>query len=277
MRFAARLGFTIEEATAGAIRQQAGNLARISRERIGQEVELMLSGPTRGHAARLIQDLGLDAPTLQEEHCIAEPRTLAALPPATEFAAALAAWLLDRHLPTEAVPGVPGVPGLPGVMGVTGQGGELVLADELGRFVEREVPPILQNWRVALCLSNAVQAATAAALALLPLAAGWGRLDLAGKKRLLAESGWSHTLSLLRAFQHRAGVGPALQAIEAEMPTLISQGVAPKPWISGDDLIALGRKPGPNFKLLLDSVYDRQLDGSFKNRQAALDWLMRQA
>jgi tRNA nucleotidyltransferase (CCA-adding enzyme) len=35
------------------------------------------------------------------------------------------------------------------------------------------------------------------------------------------------------------------------------------PWIQGRDLIALGLKPSPRFKEILDKVYQRQMDGSF--------------
>jgi hypothetical protein len=47
---------------------------------------------------------------------------------------------------------------------------------------------------------------------------------------------------------------------------------APPPLLTGDDLIALGRTPGPDFKRLLDAAYDAQLEGSLTTRQQALAW-----
>src|SRR5689334_8290213 len=47
VRFAARLGFTLDGPTADAIREFAPKLRGISRERIGQEVQLMLEHPAR--------------------------------------------------------------------------------------------------------------------------------------------------------------------------------------------------------------------------------------
>jgi tRNA nucleotidyltransferase/poly(A) polymerase len=35
----------------------------------------------------------------------------------------------------------------------------------------------------------------------------------------------------------------------------------PKPIINGYDLVGIGMKPGPNFKTILDNIYDLQLDG----------------
>jgi poly(A) polymerase len=47
----------------------------------------------------------------------------------------------------------------------------------------------------------------------------------------------------------------------------------PKPFVDGYDLIALGMKPGPAMKPLLEEVYDLQLEGRLKNREEALRWV----
>jgi len=47
-----------------------------------------------------------------------------------------------------------------------------------------------------------------------------------------------------------------------------------KPIISGKDLIALGLKPSPKFKKILDLAYQAQLDGKFKNKEEAIKWLL---
>jgi poly(A) polymerase len=46
--------------------------------------------------------------------------------------------------------------------------------------------------------------------------------------------------------------------------------IRPTPLITGDDLIAAGRKPGPQFKEILRAVEDAQLDGTIRNREDAL-------
>ena len=50
----------------------------------------------------------------------------------------------------------------------------------------------------------------------------------------------------------------------------------PPPLVGGDDLIALGMKPGPKFGEILEAVETRQLEGGFKDRQQALDWVKRE-
>ncbi|MEA1923726.1 MAG: hypothetical protein U9N63_13855, partial [Pseudomonadota bacterium] len=41
--------------------------------------------------------------------------------------------------------------------------------------------------------------------------------------------------------------------------------------INGNDLIAAGLTPGPQFKRILDQVRDARLDGEVNNRQEELD------
>ena len=52
--------------------------------------------------------------------------------------------------------------------------------------------------------------------------------------------------------------------------------IIPPPLVRGDDLIALGMKPGPKFGEILEAVETRQLEGGFKDRQQALDWVKRE-
>jgi poly(A) polymerase len=59
VRFAAQLGFTIEPATLAAIRSTAPALARISRERIAEELNRILLSPRAASGLRLATDVGL--------------------------------------------------------------------------------------------------------------------------------------------------------------------------------------------------------------------------
>jgi poly(A) polymerase len=43
--------------------------------------------------------------------------------------------------------------------------------------------------------------------------------------------------------------------------------------VSGDDLIAMGLKPGPMFGEILEAVETRQLEGALKDREEALEWV----
>jgi poly(A) polymerase len=52
--------------------------------------------------------------------------------------------------------------------------------------------------------------------------------------------------------------------------------IIPPPFVRGDDLIALGLKPGPKFGEILEAVETRQLEGTLKSREEALVWVKRQ-
>ena len=253
-RFAARLDFQIEPRTAAAIRPLAKYLGQISRERIGQEIAMMLTGLRAAHAAQLVQSLRLDAPALNEEHRPVELPILSALasrPLEAErmLPVALAAWLLDRHGPSP------------------------VDFTALAYFCEHHVRPILRRWRKALCLSNQVRDDIAHLLSLVPLARDWPRLGIAPRKRLLAHPRWPLALALLRALP----LDETIAKLEQDAASLHAQGVAPPPLVTGEDLIRLGATPGPAFRQWLDGVYDAQLAGTVATREQALRWLAEHA
>ena len=52
--------------------------------------------------------------------------------------------------------------------------------------------------------------------------------------------------------------------------------IIPPPLVRGDDLIALGLKPGPKFGEILEAVETRQLEGTLRTSEEALDWVKRE-
>jgi len=245
VRFAARLGFALEPKTAAAIRAVARYLGQISRERIGAETLAMLAHPTRADAAATLQHLRLDGPTLNEDPAEPALPTLAALPAAAPPAVTLAAWMLDRHTPRRGLA-------------------------PAAAFIAHRGRRVVSRWRGALCLSNDDRDALARVLRLLVRAGEWDQLPTAARKRLLADPGWDEAATLLAAVE--AGAAEAI-AHDAQPLRDDGIGLAPTPWLGGEDLIALGLEPGPVFKRLLDGVYDAQLDGRVTDRDAAIAWV----
>lgn len=97
VRFSARFQFQIEEKTRQAIVRHAAELKSVSRERIGGEVLIMLSHPTRAHAVQMLFDLGLDA-AIFGSSSLGSCSRLSALPSDAFEPAILAAWALDRGM-----------------------------------------------------------------------------------------------------------------------------------------------------------------------------------
>ena len=58
--------------------------------------------------------------------------------------------------------------------------------------------------------------------------------------------------------------------IRQDVEELAASGLAPTPLVDGNDLIEAGMHPGPRFKLILDAVYDAQLEGRVTGQTAAL-------
>ena len=52
--------------------------------------------------------------------------------------------------------------------------------------------------------------------------------------------------------------------------------IIPPPLVRGDDLIALGLKPGPKFGEILEAVETQQLEGKLRTHEEALEWMKRE-
>jgi hypothetical protein len=142
-------------------------------------------------------------------------------------------------------------------------------AIDRGLALEPEAIGVLVNaWRSALCLSNEARDDMLGALTILARLREWPSLGVASRKRIGASRGFDQALLLLKATDPGAhGV------VERDLAELGAShgGLAPAPLVRGEDLIALGLKPGPDFGRILDSVYDAQLEGRVVDRSEAME------
>lgn len=240
VRFAARLGFMLDPATAAAITRHAAELAGVSRERIGEELRRMMVDPSRAIAVSLIESLGLDGSVLNERASGKASRpVLGLLVGPAALATALAAWAIDRAGPDLIV-------------------GETVI-----------------RWRRALCLSNEESDDLRSLLAgVRELRQRWLGLGVAGRKRLAAAPWFGEAIRLLEGFEPDTARDRRRAAGElAQTPG----GLAPKPLVTGDDLVAAGIAPGKGFGGWLDAVYDAQLEGRVSSAGDALALALRLA
>jgi tRNA nucleotidyltransferase/poly(A) polymerase len=75
-----------------------------------------------------------------------------------------------------------------------------------------------------------------------------------------------HRLDCLSSHRNLENFEMARRLLEETPP----EKVKPAPLLTGDDLIAEGYKPGPNFKAILGAVEDAQLEGKIQSREEAL-------
>ncbi len=61
--------------------------------------------------------------------------------------------------------------------------------------------------------------------------------------------------------------------LQEKLKEYAAEELKPKPFISGHELIQAGMKPGPAMKPLLEELYELQLEGQFKDREAALQYI----
>ncbi|MFZ4573461.1 MAG: CCA tRNA nucleotidyltransferase [Phycisphaerales bacterium] len=227
VRLAAKLGFEIHPDTATAITRHASDLRGISRERIGDELRMMLEHSTRVRAVRVLQDLGLVVPVMgwaAPSQCT----ILAALPAAPNFPVALAAWLMDAG---------------------------------------RASPADLGAARTLLMLSNDERDRTQAILSsVAEFRSHWDSWPVSRRKREIARESFVDALTLLQAVDSMSAERIGQDAGRLEQTP---SGIRPVPLVTGDTLTALGLRPGPAFKRILDGVYDAQLDDRVADPEAA--------
>ena len=64
-----------------------------------------------------------------------------------------------------------------------------------------------------------------------------------------------------------------IAALTAHAQRLQLAQLAPQPLMLGRHVMALGRKPGPEFKRVLDAAFEAQLDGAFADETGGVIWL----
>lgn len=248
VRFATRLGFAIEDQTAAAIRAHANQLRGVSRERIGDEIRLMLARPTRRASLESLAKLALDVPVFDHAAHPTSPAAGGSYPRLSadvDLPGALAAALIDRW------------------------SGDLLQASPKGEGTRLDALRLTRN---ALCLSNEERDACMGTLsALAGMIHTWTDLGIAGRKRLAAGRRFAAAIAILETIEKAAAA-----SISADVRSLSGQfgGISPVPLLSGDALVAAGLKPGPKFKQILDQVYDAQLEGRVTTVASALSMAM---
>ena len=103
------------------------------------------------------------------------------------------------------------------------------------------------------------------------------KMRVAKLKRFMARPTFEDELELHRvdcASSHR--MMDNYEFLLRKREEFANEPIIPPPLVRGDDLIALGLKPGPKFGEILEAVETRQLEGTLHNREEALEWLKRE-
>jgi len=276
VRFAARLGFSIEPVTDAALRDCAPLLDRISPERIREEFSKILTSPRRREGVQHLVDtdlirhfmpevlpmIGCDQPP--EWHPEGDVYThtmimLEMLAPDAPLELCLAVLLHDiAKPPTRTIDSDTGR--------IRFNGHDAMGAEIAGN--------ILRRLRYPNHVIDAVVPMVARHMQFMNVQ----RMRVAKLKRFMAEPTFEMEMEL-----HRVDCGSSngftdnyefLQAKEAEFA---AEPLIPPPLVTGRDLIQLGLQPGPRFKEILELIQNEQLEGRILAREPALDYLRRLA
>jgi len=249
VRFAAVLGFTIDENTTSAMLARADGLRRVSGERIQQELAKSFG---QGDA-RVATDILLRGGFL--------PHLFPVLSPAE----------LDAGLLRDLVARLPLRPGLP-----------LFLATLAATSGPERRPgePAAERcaWMAGhLKLSRAETAAAVETVREAAGLAGAGALTLPRRADLYRSPHYGRALTLARAVASTAGEpDEPLAVLDQERTALPSERLNPPAIVTGDDLKAMGMIPGPRIGELLRAVHDAQVNGEIEDREEALAWIRRE-
>ena len=252
LRFAARFDFAIEPATENALRAMASEVRVVAPERIAQELRKILVHPSRARALCLAMNTGLAPailPALSSLRGRADPvRSIAdlwdhtmavldALPDEPDFPLAFAALLHELDDPAARVEAI---------------ARELKLSN-----TERERVAWLVRSRDVLLRPEALSEVVL--------------------KRTMAQARVRDLIALTRAEERvTRGTATAAEFCERYLRDQPQGPIDPLPLLDGNDLRALGLRPGPDFSAWLTAVRDAQLGRRIGTKEEAVAFLERQ-
>jgi poly(A) polymerase len=272
VRFAAQLGFEIEAGTFAAVKATAAKIKGISAERIRDELIKLFAPPHAARGLLLLRESGLLEHVLPEIHAtIACEQSPDHHPEGNVFNHLV---LMLKHLPVDADPGLAWAVLLHDVAkpvtaskdeetgSIHFYGHEKIGADmastllERLRFPRKQIDGIVQAVRCHMQFKDAKEMRKATLRRMLmrptfPLELALHRLDCLG----------CH--GTLDIYDFLVEKGKEL----AEQSEIIP------PLLNGNELMALGVKPGPGLGELLAELRDKQLQDELKTREEALEWV----
>lgn len=265
VRFAARLGFSIEPATLAAIRQLHTSIRRVSPERIRDELVHILTGGGARRGFELLDASGLLADILPE---VAATKGVEQPP---EFHPEGDVWthtlmMLERMQSpdTELALGV--------LLHDVGKPGTFRIAErirfdghvELGEEIARDILNRLH-------FSNAQMDQVIALVGNHMRFKDVFQMRASTLKRFLRLPRFKEHLELHR-LDCLASHGDLsnYQFMKSKYEESPPEELRPERLLTGNDLIAAGFQPGPEFSKMLEAVEDAQLEGSVRTRDEAM-------
>jgi len=273
VRFSARFGYAIEPTTFAAIQGMAPGIQQVSRERVRDELTKML---TEGHARRAFELL--DATGLLRE-VLPEVDRMKGVEQPPEFHPEGDVWIHTLLLLEKLPPGCARALAWGALLHDVGKPPTFRVAPDRIRFDGHvEVGTRMAE---AICyrlhFSNEDTRQIAALVANHMRFADAERMKESTLKRFLRLPRFDEHLELHRIDCLSSHGNLALyDFVRERLRQTPEEEIRPKPLLTGDDLIGLGYRPGPQFREILSVVEDAQLEGTLHHKEEALDFVRRE-
>ena len=272
VRFAANLGFAIEATTWAAIEELRKEIHSVSQERVRDELIKMFTRSHAGRGLELLSESGL----LQEVLPEIEKMKGVEQPPEfhPEGDVFIHTKMLMDQLESPSVALAFGAlfhdVGKPDTFSDEGGRIHFYSHPKVGGDITRKIMARLRFSNreitdVVSCVENHMKFANVKEMRL-------GKL-----KQFVARENFPTELELHRIdCLARHGKLELHRFLKHKLREFKKEELKPKRFITGDDLIALGIKPGPAMKEMLEEAYALQLEGKVKSRNAGMDWAKKQ-
>jgi putative nucleotidyltransferase with HDIG domain len=271
VRFATVLGFEIDAPTWDAVRASSGSITEISAERIREELVRIFLSPNRARGWDLLDASGLMRVVLPEldamKGCEQPPQfhpegdvfkhtriMLEMLPAGASLPLVFSVLFHDIGKPPTAIVDEEGRIRFNGHDRIGAEMTEAIM--ERLRFSRAEIDATVEAVRQHMVFKDVPN------------------MRVAKLKRFMARPTFVDELELHRvdcASSH--AMMDNYEFLLEKKEEFANEPIIPPPLVTGNDLIAVGLKPGPKFGEILEAVETRQLEGALKNREEALAWV----
>ena len=273
IRFAACLGFEIEAETFAAIRRLCAGIAVVSAERVRDELlKILCSGQAR-RGFELLDESGLLAEILPE---ITAMKGVAQPP---EYHPEGDVWVHTLLMLEGLPPDCPPTLALGVLLHDVGKPPTFRVAPDRIRF-DNHVPVGVRMAEAVCRRLRLSREQTEQVVALVERHMQFQdapRMRESTLKRFLRQEKFAEHLELHRLdCRSSHGSLATYDWLRKQLEELPEESIRPRPLLSGDDLIAMGYRPGPLFKGMLRAVEDAQLEGRITDRESALQFVREQ-
>jgi putative nucleotidyltransferase with HDIG domain len=270
VRFAARFGFTIEPVTLQAIRQHAAGIMQVSAERVRDELTKLLTEGAARAGFELLDQSGLLPQVLPE---VAAMKGVAQPP---QFHPEGDVWIHTRMMIEQLPAGVSPTLAWGVLLHDVGKPATFKSAEETGDRIRFD-GHVDVGVRMANDITRRLRFSNEESEQIASLVANHMKfkdveqMRTSTLKRFLRMPRFDEHMELHRldclSSHRRLESYSFVRQVLADTPP---EQIRPPRLLTGNDLIALGYKPGSSFSQILRAVEDAQLEGRIKNREEAV-------